>query len=273
MASPELLNWPAGRPVYVSGPPGGLRFPVKIGPAPAGALALHKASLIDIRGPSGHALVARSVKVGFAGGEANTIEGRVRLRLDPATPPGRYAGSVEIAGVARSIEIDVLEQVDVAIRPSPLILDLSLGLSQQRRVTFENRGNVPLRIDVASEYPIGEETPVVPASGINTGARDAEQLVDILDELLGAHRRAPLKRAGAVRLTMAGGSFELAPSAIRDAEVELIVSGDLLESARYRAFVPVYNSDLEIVVVTAAKHSAAPSRASGKASRRPAKQD
>jgi hypothetical protein len=253
MAPPDLLNWPPDQPVRLSGPPGTLRIPVRIGPAPDGALALHRAALIDVRSAAGEPLVARSVTVGFHAAAPHTIEGRVRLRLDPATAPGRYTGGIEIAGVARPIEITIIEQIDLIVGPSPLLIDTSLGLSQPRSVAFENRGNVSLNIDVAGEYPLGEEIALCSEPAPATEEDGVGRVVAIFAELLALRRQPALKPAGTIRLAMPSGAIRLGPGVTQIEQIHVSVAEGLSPTARYRAFVPLYNSELAIVVVTSAR--------------------
>jgi hypothetical protein len=253
MSDPRVLDWPADRPLRLSGSPRGLRFPVRLSAAPEAARRCVTA-LVDVRHSSGEALIARSVTMGLAACNASTqtdtLQGEVVLRLDPLTPPGRYEGSVEIAGVSRPLEIDIVEDIKLAIRPAPLILDISSGCVQQRVAAFENRGNAPLQIDVSGEYALGEETPI-PAREETTPGGGAE----VFDVFLNLGRRPALQQVGTIGLAMPQGPFRLPAGETRAALIELTVPEELSPTLRHRAFVPIYNADLEIMVIRAAKQT------------------
>ena len=251
MSAPQLLDWPADQPLQLSGPPGSLRFPVSMAKVPDNAITQQTMSLIDVRATTGAALIPRSLKLGLGAFAGDTASGTAHLRLDPGTPPGSYTGDIAIGGVTRSIQINVIEQVKLAIRPSPLVFDRGSGLSQTIPVMFENKGNVALMIDVGGAYPLGIELPMT--SIPEDAATGLDQLTDLFLGLLGTRGRPALRQTGIVDLSMPNGALQLLPGSVQTGLIRITVPADLSPMARFRAYVPVYTADLEIAVVTATK--------------------
>lgn len=243
MAGIDLVDWPADQPLRISGAPTALRAPLALRDDPAAAAA-PQAELIDIRSASGEAVATRSI--GLA-------RGQVQVRLDPTTPPGRYAGAVEIAGATRPVEIDVVEAIDLAIRPSSVLIDLARDREQKIGVAFENRGNVPLTIDLTGDYPLGEELPIFPERAEPETSGGLQRLADLFARTIGVRARRAMREAGRVTLAMPDGAISLEPGAARVATIGVAVSEGLSPVVRYRAFIPVYSADLELVAVTATK--------------------
>ncbi|UVO49700.1 hypothetical protein M0208_03930 [Sphingomonas sp. SUN019] len=242
MATIDPVDWPADRPLRFSGAPSSLRAPV-VTQANQSQPQL-QASLTGVTDASGIGLAARSIGV---------MRGQIRLRLDPATPPGRYEGGVEIAGVARPVVIDVVETVDLSIRPQPVVIDLAMGVQQEAVIAIDNRGNVPLTIDLSGDYPLGEEIAIFP-DRIERDTGDAlQRLADLFARTIGTRTRRAMREAGTVTLAMADGTMRIDPGATQTAAVRVTLPEGLSPNGRYRAFIPVYTVDLELVAVTATK--------------------
>jgi hypothetical protein len=257
MSTPQLLNWPVNQSLRVSGPPGSLRFPVSMAKVPDATLTQQAVALVNVRTETGVKLQTRSLTLGL-GVVANTAQGTARLRLDPGTPPGLYSGNIEIGGLTRPIEINVVEQVKLSIRPSPLVFDRARGLSQIIPVTFENKGNVALTINVSGTYPLGEELPITSSHSGESADAGIEHLTEIFSGLLGSRGRPALREVGKLVLAMPHGEIQLEPGLVQTGFVQMTVPDGLSPSARFRAYVPVYIADLEIAVITATKQPPAP---------------
>lgn len=247
MATVDLVGWPVDQPLRVTGAPLALRAPVPTSDRPANPTAMAQPSLVDVRSASGESIAARSI--GLA-------RGQMRLRLDPSTPPGRYAGAIAFGDVARPVEIDVVEAIDLAIRPSSLLIDLALGGEQTVHFAVENRGNVALTIDLAGEYPLGEEIPIFPERVEPEQIDGLQQLADLFARTIGARARRAMRDAGRVTLTMPDGAVTLDPGTGGTVTAVVVLPAGLSPVVRYRAFIPVYSADLELVAVTARKPAA-----------------
>jgi hypothetical protein len=249
----DLVDWPADRTLALSGSVGALRIPITLRNDSAEPALLAEASLAEVRlAGTGAPLRLQPVPVRMSVAGHGTQRTRLRLRLDPATPPGRYEGEVKLGGLARPVSIEVLPDVKLDIRPAPVVVDAALGREQTATVAFENRGNVPLTIDVSGSYPLAREAPVA-ADRLAATGQDGNPLAAILDKLTGREPSPALVPFGVIELAMPGGPAALAPGATLAAPISLKLPEHLSASARYHSFPPVYASDLHIVVVTAAK--------------------
>ncbi|MBX3484894.1 hypothetical protein [Phenylobacterium sp.] len=257
----DLVDWPADRTLVVSSAPGALRIPLTLRNASAALAQVGEASLAEVRlGGDGRPLQAAPAPVQLSVPAHGLTRGQVRLRLDPATPPGRYEGRLRIGGLSRSVAIEILPEAKLDIRPDPAVVDASSGRAQRLTAAFENRGNTPLTIDLDGAYPLAEEVPT--ASG-RLAAAPETALAGVVDRLLDRAPSPALTPFGVVELAMPAGPQRLEPGAARTVEVSMTLPEGLSPTARYHAFAPVYASDLHIVIVTAAKP-----RAPGKAARR-----
>lgn len=250
MAGLDLVDWPAERTLTVAGSPRSLHFPVTLrNPAGEQAAPL-EASFADMRPVGGgDPIRVLPAPVQLRLGGEGSASARVRLRLDPATPPGRYEGRMRLGDISRAVAIDVLPEPKLEVRPAPLVVDASAGGAQRILVGFDNRGNVPLTIDLNGAYPLAEEAPVAPDKLDAAGP-----LASVFDRLLG-RAQAPtlIPFEGTLGLAMPGSAERLDPGESRTLSVSLMLPAGLSPTARYHAFAPVYGSDLHIVIITAAK--------------------
>jgi hypothetical protein len=258
MTTAQLLDWPADQPLRMSGPPASFRFSVSMTDVPPTTVDQQQVVLVDVCADAGAALKPRSLTLGLGAVAGGAATGTARLRLDPGTPPGIYTGQIKIGDATRPIEINVVEQVKLSIRPAPLVFDRASGLSQTFAVTFENKGNVALTIDVSGDYPLGLELPITSGRGNDDAPSGLEQLTNLFSGLLGTRGRPALRDIGTINLAMPQGALRLEPGATQTGLVRVTVPDSLAQAARFRAYVPVYIADLEIAVVTASKKSRPP---------------
>lgn len=253
MAALDLVDWPAERTLTLSGSAAALRIPLALRNSSAKPLQLAEASLAEVRlvGGDGRPLRADPVPVQVIVAANGTARAQLRLRLDPATPPGRYEGKVKLGSLERTVAIEVLAEVKLGIRPAPVVIDAAAGSEQRFTVAFENRGNTPLTIDLAGDYPLGEEVPIAP-DRIEEAA-EGNPLAAIFDRLVGRTPSPTLVPFGAVKLAMPGGPQVLQPGEARSAEVAASLPKTLSPVARYHLFAPLYAADLHVVVITGAK--------------------
>ena len=258
MAKLDLVDWPPDHTLSLSGSAGALRIPVTLRNATAGAIQVSDVSLAEVRlGAAGKPLRLDPVPVHMSVAANGVARARIRLRLDPATPPGRYQGEIKLAGISRPIEIEVVAKAELVIRPAPLLVDAALGPEQRFAVAFENRGNTALTIDLTGDYPLGEELPLAP-DRLERPADGIERLGQIFKDVIGISAAPVLAQVGTVGLFMPGGPVRLEPGATRTEQVAVALPEGLAPVARHHAFVPVYAADLHMVVVTAAKRAPAP---------------
>lgn len=254
METVNLTGWPAERTLTVIGPADRLQIPFVLqwrsGEAPPSAEPLR----VELTGPTGE-----PVPVQLTGGlpvvtSGATAPGRLRLRLDAATPPGRYEGRLIAAGVERPLRIDIVETIDFTLRPAPLIIDTSLGTVQRVALSIANSGNVTLTMDLSGSYPLGQEMPLLAGDDAPEAGRGIGRLLALLPS---AQRRIPLLREiGTITIVMPEGPARIEPGAGATIPIDVTLPGDLAATVRYRAYVPFYDEDLAILIVTAAKSMA-----------------
>lgn len=245
----ELVDWPADRTLVVSGSPRALRIPLTIRNPSGAAAMLAEPSFAEMRRAGDGAQLSAAASPLFLNVPANGVaDGRVRLRLDAATAPGRYEGQVRMGDITRTIVIEVLPETKLEVEPAPVVLDASEGRDQQVTARFENRGNVSLLIDADGSYPLFKE---IAGGAEPVGPKAASPLGGVLEQLIG---RAPnLEPAGEVELTSRDVPLSLAPGASGFATLTVKLPEGMSPTDRYHVFAPLYASDLHIVIVTAAK--------------------
>lgn len=259
MGALDLVDWPAERTLTLSGAARALRLPLTLRNDTADSAHLAEASLAEVRlAGDGAPLRLDPVPVQLSVAGHGVGRTSLRLRLDPATPPGRYEGQVRLGDLVRPLAIEVLPSVKLNILPAPLVVDAAEGLTPVV-VSFENRGNVPLTIDVSGRYPLAEEAPVAP-DRLDRAGQGENPLAAIFDKVIGREPTPVLIPFGVLELDMLGGPARLEPGATLVADVALKLPLNLSPSARYHTFAPVYVSDLHFVVVTAVKSPAPPAR-------------
>ena len=262
MAALDLVDWPANRTLALSGSAGALSLPLALRNSTAAPVQLEDVSLAEVRLVGGQTPLRLDPAPAQVSLSPNGVtRAKVRLRLDPGTPPGRYEGQVRFAGLSRSVAIEVLPQVKLDVRPDPLVVDAAAGREQTLAVAVENRGNVALTIDLKGAYPLGEEAPIAPHR-LEEIAAGGQPLAAIFDRIVGRATAPVLKPHGEIELHMPDGAAALAPGEALNLAVSLRLPADLSPTARYHVFAPLYASDLHIVIVTAAKSPlrAAPAR-------------
>lgn len=252
MTKLDLVDWPADRTLSLSGSAGALKIPLTLR-NPSGAIQASDVSLAEVRlGAAGKPLRLDPIPVHLNLTANGMARARVRLRLDPTTPPGRYQGEIKLAGISRPIEIEVVEETELVVRPDPLVVDAALGAEQRFTVAFENRGNTTLTIDLTGDYPLGEEILLAP-DRLERPSDGIARLGQIFNDMTGLAARPSLTQVGSLGIFMPGGLVRLEPGETRAAQVAVAIPDGLSPVARHHAFAPVYAADLHILIVTAAK--------------------
>lgn len=253
MSALDLVDWPAGRTLALSGLARDLRIPIILRNDSADAVPIDGASLAEVRlQKTGAPLRLAPVPFQLSVAPNGATQAQIRLRLDRSTPPGRYQGEIRLGPLARPIEIEIVEEARLSIRPSPLVVDASLGPAQRFTLAVENSGNVSLNIDLTGRYPIGEEALFL--SGAGAPAVDGvEQLGRLVNRALGVEPAPVLTEVGSADLAMADGPLRLEPGGSGSVQIVLTLPEGLAATARYHVFAPLYAADLHIVVVTASK--------------------
>lgn len=250
----EVIEWPDKVQGPASARRRALSFPLRVRAKTAGSIPPTQAVTVAGVKPAGargkgKAAFGANASPLVLRDEGETMAGEVSLQLDRNMPPGQYVASLEVAGLVRDVVFDVVEDTSLRIRPSPAIIDTTRARRNEATVSFENRGNIPLAIDVRGDYPLGREELL---------AADVSDTQSVLSVLTAALNRAPVVFAevGIVKISMPNGAFTLAPGQTDIASIAMTTTVKLDPARRYRAFIPVFASELEIAIVTAIKPEA-----------------
>lgn len=250
----ELVDWPEKAPVAATARRRALTFPLRMKASTAAYVPHAQAVLVKGVKPTGGRGAGKAAFGANAAplvlrDEGETMAGEVSLKLDRNMPPGQYVASLEIAGLTRDVIFDVAEDTSLRIRPSPVVIDTTRARVNEASVSFENRGNIPLPIDVRGDYPLGLEEPL---------AAEVSDTESVLSVLTAALNRAPavLTEVGIVSISMPDEPFTLAPGTTHTCRIAMSSTVKLDPVRRYRAFIPVFASELEIAIVAAIKPEA-----------------
>ncbi len=268
-AAGQLLATAEDRPIIVAGRPRALRTGLAFANSGAASVVVRGAEVrlnrgTDAAAPAVHASLVAVLKPGR---ETSAV---LRFSVNPQTPPGNYRGVIDVAGATRPFELTIVEDLRVAIEPSPVILDRSTGSRLRKTVTFRNEGNVPLHIDVPSPVPIGAELPLAAAAQAKVFASGnvGQGIIELFGKLFQSGQEFSVEEIGEMSLRLIEGGFDLAPGEARSVEVECILPDELIPQRRYHARAPVYDRDLAFVVVTASGGGAQPHNERGSNTRR-----
>jgi hypothetical protein len=265
MGALDLVDWPADRTLALSGSAGGLKIPLALRNTSDEPLNISEATLIEVH-QVGTAAPLRAEPLPLQLNLAASAVARthLRLRLDAGAAPGRYEGRLELAGLSRQLAFDILPQVKLSVRPDPVVVDAAAGRRQDLAVGLENQGNLPLTIDLAGTYPVGEEIAIAPNRLDETDPGE-QPLAALFDRVIGRIPSPVLAPFGAAKLAMPDGAHVLNPGETVTARVSIELPERLSPTARYHLFAPLYAADLHIIIVTAAKSPspATPARRTG----------
>src|SRR5450432_3107671 len=153
----DFLAIPQDQSIPVMGTPSALRVDLPLLNSGGSPMVIRdsdvRARIVGKEGrfvPDISATLTTVIQAGQAG------RGQLQLRVDMHTPPGDYAGEIEIGGSVRKLALTIIEQVRLSIDPNPIILDGSCGSTMQKAAVFRNLGNVPLHIRDPAFVTLGE---------------------------------------------------------------------------------------------------------------------
>jgi len=134
--------------------------------------------------------------------------GKVTLRLPKSTPPGSYAGSLELGGRRIPLAVEVEARAKIEASPSRLSFEAEPGAEVTADVTLHNVGNVPFQVPAASTFCVFDGTGVDHAFWVAfaTEPPERKERIDLLlDDLADSHGGLVEVRARAEERTIAPG--------------------------------------------------------------------
>lgn len=188
---------------------------------PDGAGALEPKALLEgaeIRGLSIRSLARDGLHLG-----------KVTLRLPKSTPPGRYAGSLELGGRRMPLAVEVEARSKIEASPARLSLEVEPGAEVTADVTLHNVGNVPFQVPAASTFCVFDGSGVDHAFWVAfvTEPPELKERIDLLlDDLADSH-------GGLVEVRARTAERTIAPGDSRDVQVTLRFSDRLRPGRRY----------------------------------------
>jgi hypothetical protein len=158
----------------------------------------------------------------------------VQMTLPPRTPPGRYRGTVEIAGEKREVVIEVEPEVELRLVPDQLSIHASPGDEAPAALTIANAGNVS--VELRRAYAFG----VFAAGGLERALHHAytddrpegETRIDYLAERLAE------EHGGLVRVRVEEGAGRLEPGHTREVLLRFQVPPRLRPGRTYTGTLP-----------------------------------
>lgn len=174
----------------------------------------------------------------------------LRLRIDPHTPPGEYRQTMEIGGVPREVLLVVTERLRIRLSPAVVTVPTAPGARIDRRVTVENRGNVPVTVPDTLVAVLDDERFECRVLRRALAEVDDEEatLQGYLDQLIRAGK-ATLEETGHVGIRVAGGPVTVEPGTLVPLELAVQLPKGIDRRSRYRGVVPVATADLTVQLV------------------------
>lgn len=263
-----LLGLPEDAPIAVVGPPGVLRINLTLVNPSDVPVVVRGATIGRVARRDGEAPlpgISASLSAVVQAGETATAS--LRLIVDPHTPSGEYLGEIEIAGSVRPLTLTVVETVQLAIEPTPVVLDSGAGTTFRKTVLFRNLGNVPLQIGHPGALPIGQERPFATAAEI-AAAGPSETVKELIGRLFERRGARLLTEVGIMNVRMSEDSFVLPPGMSNAATLDCSLPDGLSPHRRYRAYAPLYDTDLAFLIVSGGNRDHTASASSTSAVRR-----
>jgi hypothetical protein len=155
--------------------------------------------------------------------------GKATLRLPKSTPPGTYAGSVEIGGRQTAVTVEVEPRPKIEVSPSSLTFEVEPGAEVSADVTLVNLGNVPFHVPAASTFCVYDGGGVDHAfwvAFVSDPVEGKERIDLLLDDLADSH-------GGLVELRARAADRTVAPGESRDVQVTLKFSDRLRPGRGY----------------------------------------
>ncbi len=209
---------------------------------------------VEVENRGDEELVVRAVEVAGAGtvpvvtsvapGDSTRV--RVRLRLDPHTPPGRTEVEVVVGDARTTAVLEVAEHPRVRITPPAVAVSAPPGATVTTRVVVANLGNVTVPLDRLGAVTLDEDGGVCRSLDGALRAAGEKGYQAVLDE---AVRRVAGTRVDQLRVRAADPS-PVEPGQTRAVDLELRLPADMSAGRTYSGMLRLVGASL-LVQVTA----------------------
>lgn len=155
---------------------------------------------------------------------------KLRLRLDPLTPPGQYHAVLKVSGSSLPIEINVETDSRAGILPSKLSLSGAPGDKIKLNVQFLNRGNAGFDIPQTASVGVYDDNGIETAFA-STYRQDTETFEELATHFVKMLRDG---HGGLVKLRILEGQGALAPAARSTVVIEVQLPSKLKPGHHYQ---------------------------------------
>lgn len=207
---------------------------------------------VEVENRGDEALVVRAVEVAGAGtvpvvstvAPGDSARVRVRLRLDPHTPPGRREVEVVVGDARTTAVLEVAEHPRVRISPPAVAVRGAPGAAVTARVVVANLGNVTVPLDRLGAVTLDEDGGVCRSLDGALRAEGGKGYQAVLDE---AVRRIAGTRVDQVRVR-ASDPAPVEPGETRAVDLELRLPPDLEAGRTYSGMLRLVGASLLVQV-------------------------
>jgi len=153
----------------------------------------------------------------------------LKIRLPRSTAPGVYKGTVEVAGKAFPIEVNVESSASLRLFPDGLSTKAAPGAAINLNLTVLNEGNSPVTLDQEYTFCVFERGGIDRALFLALASdqlKGGQRLERLLDELASAH-------GGLVRVEIASAERAIPSGEARELQIVLRLSERLRPGRTY----------------------------------------
>ena len=264
----DVLDQPPDEPIVLVGGPDELQGELRLHNPGEQKLVLRDARVrgtamkgAKARGPAAAEVALR--RIVLRSGQSRSVP--FKIPLSPQTPPGEYHGQVEVGGRTREVVMHVTEVVRLEVSPQQIVVENRPGETLTKGVVLTNAGNVPLTIGDIGPVVLDD---VLFECRVNRAAIAAvgdkvTKLDDYVAELA-RQIKSFFEQTGPLRVQTMPRELTLQPGEVRPVEMKVRVPDGIDRRARYVGIAPLFNSNLEFLVVPS--HSASGKRGTKSAS-------
>jgi hypothetical protein len=243
-----------GRELTLVGAPGHIPHQLEFHNGGEQRAILRQASLVspEIEAATGQRLGVVMPSVVLHPGQARRVP--IRITIPIHTPPGRYDGELFVAGQRVAVVIHVVENYDLDVAPTEVVLENRAGDRTIRQIICTNRGNVPLIIGEIGAVVLDDElTNCRSLRAVTAAWPDENGQHDAIDRFVDLFVKEGWKKvvehSGVLRVHTAGGTHELLPGQTQVVDLEITLPDKLEPRTRYTGVAPLYMSDLTFQIV------------------------
>ena len=178
----------------------------------------------------------------------------IRITIPSHTPPGRYDCKLLVAGQTVEVVIHVVEDYELDVAPTEVVLENRAGDRTVRQIVCTNRGNVPLTIGEIGAVVLDDElTNCRSLRAVTAAWPDEDGQHDAIDRFVDLFVKEGWKKvvehSGVLRVHTAGGPRELLPGQTQVIDLEITLPDKLEPRTRYTGVAPLYLSNVIFQIV------------------------